>query len=151
MGDDFFGTTEGFGASLVQGRDVILEPDVAIEGGFLEAPDSKLAPARGDHGFDQHGFGGRGGLEFIEQLMYKIHEAVSTFDFQHEGFGEQSVADAVAGGVLFALRGDRPAGACSIGLGGLNLFFRAHIRFKYPGRGRIGGRVFMGCCCGERR
>jgi len=80
--------------------------DVAIEVGFLDAPNSSLPPAGRDDGFHQNGLGGRAGLMFVQEFIEQLVELGGIFLFQDKSVGEHTVAGAVAGGIALALGGD---------------------------------------------
>jgi hypothetical protein len=85
----------------------IARGDVMVEGDLLHSPDSILAPAGCGDGVHQHGFGGSAGLVFFDQGVEKFQETAGELCFQNDGFREQTMTGAVAGGVAFALRSDR--------------------------------------------
>ena len=62
---------------------------------------------------------------FVPKFVNHFEEGVTLFNFQDYGIGEDAVAEAVAGGVAFALGGDGALGFCSIGAGG-DLFRGSH-------------------------
>lgn len=70
--------------------------------------------------------GGSLGLIFLDQAFDELEEAGSALSETHDGFGKQTMAGAVAGGVAFALRGDGAFGTGSVGAGGLNLLRGSH-------------------------
>lgn len=101
--------------------------DVIVEGGFLEAPDAVLTPAGGGDGIDQHALGWGLGLVLLDEFVEEFEESGGLFGVEDDGFGEESVAGAVAGGVAFALGGDRPFGFGSVGAGGGDLRGGSHV------------------------
>ncbi len=97
-----------------------------VESDFLHSPNSALAPTGCGYGVDQHSFGWRLRLMFFEQLLEKFKEIALLFDFQNDGFRQETMAGAVAGRVVLSLGGDWRFGLGSVGTGGLNLFRGAH-------------------------
>ena len=81
---------------------------VIVESDFLHSPDPLLTPTGCRYGVHKHSFGGRLGLVLFEQFFQKFKECVFLFGFQHNGFGQETVADAIAGGVAFPLGCDWP-------------------------------------------
>jgi hypothetical protein len=65
----------------------------------------------------------------IQVRVKEIVETLRAFFFEDDGAGEESVAEAVAGGVEFALIGEGALGAGSIGSGGCDLFVGGHGYF----------------------
>lgn len=123
----FVGAAEGEDGADGGGSDVgRLESHVAIEGGLLEAPDTELTPACGDHGLDESELGGGARLMLVNEVGEEVVEAAGGFFGEDDGGGEESVAEAVAGGVEFAFRGDGALGAGAVGAGGGELFRRSH-------------------------
>jgi hypothetical protein len=59
---------------------------------------------------------------FVEEVVEQGEEFFLFLVFQDDGVGEQTVADAVAGGVAFALGGDGSFRFGSVGAGGRDLF-----------------------------
>ena len=95
--------------------------DFVGEGGSFHAPEPHLAPAADGHGFDEAGFDFGGGFEVLVEIGAEGHEAVAGLGFEEDGVGEEAVADAVAGGAGFAVRGDGALGFGSVLAGGVAL------------------------------
>jgi hypothetical protein len=106
----------------------ILKRHVAVHGGLLCPPDSQLAPACHGHGLDQRDLGCGAGLEFVhiihEQITLIHEKTVRRFFFEDYGLRQKAVAEAVAGGFLFALLG---GGASRAGLCRCHKTIQPHI------------------------
>ena len=72
---------------------------------------------------------------FFEELVEELKKAAGILGFQDDGFREQTMTGAVAGGIAFALRSDGSLGPGSIGSGGLGLCWGSHCDSNiHPGR-----------------
>ena len=80
---------------------------------FLAFPDPKLTPVRGGHLADEEivhfAFGMEGAVELIDESV----KEPSGFAFEHDGFGEGSLAGAVTGGAGFAVWSYGPVRFCA--------------------------------------
>ena len=91
--------------------------------GFLLTPDAFLAPVVDGHLLDEQVFDGGLGLEFVAESLQERGELFAGFAFEDYGFGEESVAETVAGGFAFAFGCGGSAGVGAVGAGGGFLFF----------------------------
>jgi hypothetical protein len=98
----------------------------ACDGGVHEIglglDDLKLSPVGDGHRVDQVGFDGVAGLEVGCEIIAKLDEGRWRILVQGAVGGGEAVADAVAGGIAFALGGDGSSGTGAVGAGGLDLF-----------------------------
>ena len=73
---------------------------------------------RGGHGRDQVGLDAVGGVEALEVVFEELVELFLGLVGEHDGFGAEAVAEAVAGGDGFAFRGGGAVGFGSVGARG---------------------------------
>lgn len=130
---------EGGASSVVHGFVVLVEVlrhgvhFVVEEGGF-HVLGAVFAPAEHGELFDEHGFGGSGGLEFVDQRAVEGEEGGFGLDAEADGSGgigvggddvgggggyrSEAVFGGVGGGSGFAFGRDRPFGFFPVGAGG---------------------------------
>jgi hypothetical protein len=122
----FGGAAEGEdGADAGGSGGGVLEGDVAVEGGFLRAPDAELTPAGDGHGLDEGHLSLGVGLVFVDEGGEESEEAAFVLAFEDDGGGKELVAGAVAGGAALAFRSGGAAGEGSVGARGSELGFCA--------------------------
>lgn len=129
---------EGLGEAIPGGEGgVLFEVDVAgvdlgvgllLEAGGFDVVEAVGAPAGGDHVFDEHAGDVVFGLEGGGDAGVEVGEGVEVFEIGEQRFGEESVAEAVAGGSAFAFWGFGAAGFCAVFAGGTFLGVGAHTR-----------------------
>ena len=125
---------------LGRGRGLGLSSHVVLHGQLFHAPEAHLTPAGYGHVFDERGFDGGLRLEFFVESGEESAEAILGLAFEDDGAGEHAVSYGVAGGGLFALRGDWASGFGSIGAGSLGLTFGTHTTYLlHARRGDFGG------------
>jgi len=111
-----------------------------LHGSLFNAPEPHLTPTGNGHVFDEGGFDVGLRLEFFVESGEEPAEAVLGLAFEDDGAGEHAVSYGVAGGGLFALRGDWASGFGSIGAGSLGLTFGTHTTYLlHARRGDFGG------------
>jgi len=71
--------------------------DSARQDARLDGGDAEETPAGDDHGVDQVGLGAVGGLEAFDVVFAEFVELFLGFFGEHDGFGSEAVAEAVAG------------------------------------------------------
>ena len=104
--------------------------DFLIEQMGLEGPRAVQAPGGGDHFFDYVHFDIVDGLEAFDVLVQVGLKIFSIFVLEDDGGGEEAVTEGVLRGTEFSFGGDRAMGAASIGAGGFDLFFSAHLSYR---------------------
>jgi hypothetical protein len=94
--------------------------------GAFEFPDAELTPVGGGHFAYEEVFDGGFGPEGFVELRDEGVESGAGLACEHDGSGEEPVAEGVARGAGFALGSFGSAGACSVGEGCGFLFFGCH-------------------------
>ncbi len=105
--------------------------DFLVEQMGLEGPRSAQAPGGSDHFFDYVHFDIVNGLEAFDVLLQVHLKAFGIFVLEDDGGGQEAVAERVLRGTVFPFGGDRAMGAASIGAGGFDLLFGAHVSYRY--------------------
>ncbi|HTA47477.1 MAG TPA: hypothetical protein VK789_33780 [Bryobacteraceae bacterium] len=133
-------TTEGCGGGAVFAS-ALETAHFGVEELGLKTPDALSGPVGIGDEFDETAFDF--GLWF--ELAGEPREDGLALGFEFavvEGeFGAETVAEAVAGGVGFALGGDRPSGFGAVGAGSGGATFGCHWRFYYATEVGRGWRV----------
>jgi len=101
--------------------------DFEVESGGFHVPEAHLAPAGDGHVLDQRFFGGGLGLMLLLIGSEEVDESLARFVFEDDGFRENAVAETVARGGEFALRGGEATGFGAVGAGGEDAAFGGHI------------------------
>ena len=86
----------------IVGVDIVLL-DFEVQGFLFECPDAHETPARDGEIFDESGLVGRLREEFIFEGPQEFAETAGVLVFEHDGLGEEAVADGVAGRTAFSL------------------------------------------------
>jgi hypothetical protein len=93
----------------------------------FDGAEAAQAPAGDGHGLDQVHLDAAGGLELVDVGLAEELKVLDGFAREDDGFGAESMAEAVAGRGGLSFGGDGTLGFGAVGAGGFAFGFRWHV------------------------